>query len=124
MLPLPDPTAEPKAFLMAMSGQADPAAAARAAGCVVHVLAGQESAEITALAGLHGAGARAIAASLAIGAAPIMLLSQGGLDHTAYATALTTALMGYERIHTAISHDNRMILILPAVELSAYWRKG
>ena len=82
---------------------------ARAAGCDVHILGDAIEGEAREVATLHAAGARAIAASLAKDARPILLLSGGELTVTKrgngsggpnaeYALALAKGLMGYERI--------------------------
>lgn len=119
MTTLPAPTAEPVAFLMELSAIADPGPAAQAAGCAVHPLDGAED-----RAGLHAAGARALAASLAMGAAPMLLTVAAGDKAEAYQAALTEGLMGYERIHTAQTAAGLvLILILPPSAPNAYWRK-
>ena len=82
---------------------------AEAAGCAVHILGDAIEGEARAVAALHGAGARALAASLVIGDKPMLLLSGGELTVTKcgngiggpnaeYALALAQNLLGYERI--------------------------
>lgn len=115
-----DPLTNPDAFLAALSAGGDPAPAAQAAGCVVHPLQG--AGQPTALAALHAAGARALAASLPRGGAP-MLLVLTPAPGPGYAPALAEGLMGYERIYSAQSPSAALILILPPVTVSSYWRK-
>ena len=82
----------------------------RAMGAQVHILGDAIEGEAREVAALHAAGARAIAASLAVGAPPVLLLSGGELTVTRrgdgiggpnaeYALALAVNLYGYERIH-------------------------
>jgi glycerate 2-kinase len=84
-------------------------ALAETAGCTVHILGDAIEGEARAVAALHAAGARALAASLMIGDKPILLLSGGELTVTKtgdgiggpnaeYALALEIHLQGYERI--------------------------
>lgn len=121
MIPLPSPTGEPDAFLMALVAHPDPQVAARDAGCSVHPLMAPEGSDPEALALLHAAGARALAASLARGAAPLLLVFPA--PGAAYAPALAKGLMGYERIHTAQSPTAALILILPPTAVNAYWQR-
>lgn len=90
-------------------------ALAEAAGCQVHLLGDALEGEAREVAAHHAAAARAIAATLARGAAPVLLLSGGELTVTRrgagtggpnaeYALALAIHLAGYERIH-AIACD-------------------
>lgn len=85
-------------------------AMAEAAGCEVHILGDALEGEARDVAALQAAGARAIAASLAKGAKPILLLSGGELTVTKrgkgvggpnaeYCLALAINLLGYDRIH-------------------------
>lgn len=121
MLPLPAPVKEPEAFLMALASHPDAEAAARTAGCAVHPLTATADHDPAALAQLHAAGARALAASLARGAAPMLLTFK--TPDPAYAPALAEGLMGYERIHTAISPALALILILPPSQPNSYWQR-
>lgn len=121
MLPLPTALTEPDAFLMALDTHPDAEAAARAAGCVVHPLAAAADHDPAALAQLHAAGARALAASLARGGAPMLLVFK--TPAPAYAPALDAGLMGYERIHTAVSPTAALILILPPSQPNSYWQR-
>lgn len=121
MLPLPDPAKDPDAFLMALASHPDAGATARTAGCAVHPLTAPADHDPTALAQLHAAGARALAASLARGAAPMLLILTA--PDPAYAPALAEGLMGYERIHTAITATAALILILPPSQPNAYWQR-
>ncbi len=125
MLPLPDPVKEPDAFLLALASHPDAAASARAAGCSVHPLTAPADHDPAALAQLHAAGARALAASLARGAAPMLLIFKApdSLPAPRYAPALAEGLMGYERIHTTISPAVTLILILPPSQTNAYWQR-
>ena len=66
--------------------------------------------------------ARALAASLARGGAP-MLLVLSPAPGPAYAAALAKALMGYERIHTAQGPGAALILILPPTAINSYWQR-
>lgn len=85
-------------------------ALAEAAGCQVHVLGDALEGEAREVAARQAAGARAIAATLARGAPPVLLLSGGELTVTRrgngvggpnaeFCLALAINLMGYERIH-------------------------
>lgn len=85
-------------------------ALAEAAGCQVHLLSDALEGEARDVAAQQAAGARAIAATLARGAAPVVLLSGGELTVTRrgdgvggpnaeFCLALAIHLMGYERIH-------------------------
>ena len=85
-------------------------ALAEAAGCQVHLLGDALEGEARDVAAQQAAGARAIAATLARGAAPVVLLSGGELTVTRrgkgvggpnaeFCLALAIHLMGYERIH-------------------------
>lgn len=85
-------------------------AMAEQAGCTVHILGDAIEGEARSVAALHGAGARALAASLTMGDRPMLLLSGGELTVTKrgdgiggpnaeYALALAQNLMGYERIY-------------------------
>lgn len=121
MLSLPDPLREPDAFLTALLAQDAPVAMARDAGCAVHPLSA-EGQPAPALAALHAAGARALAASLARGAAPMLLVLMPPPDAT-YPPALTEGLMGYERIHTAQGPAAALILILPPTAVNSYWQR-
>ena len=121
MPPLPDPLTDPDAFLAAVLAEAAPDQAAQAAGCVVHPLAGSGQ-PAAALAHLHAAGARALAASLARSGPP-MLLTLSPAPAPAYAPALTEGLMGYERIHTAQGPGAALILILPPTAINGYWKR-
>lgn len=121
MIPLPAPTSEPDAFLMALIAHPDPETAARDAGCSVHRLTAPEGSDPAALAPLHAAGARALAASLARGAAPLLLVFPAASP--AYAPALAEGLMGYERIHTAQGPAAALTLILPPTAINTYWQR-
>lgn len=141
---LPDPLLGPAAFLRALlagaAGHDDLRARAEAAGCVVHALSDCPATEEAATAALQAAGARAIAATLARGAQPILLVSQGLAAGEAYATALAEGLMGYERIFALVcapsgaagavevtgdsrSDGLRLILILPPTVANSYWQR-
>ncbi len=83
---------------------------AEAAGCQVHLLGDALEGEAREVAAQQAAGARAIAATLARGAAPVVLLSGGELTVTRrgngvggpnaeFCLALALHLHGYERIH-------------------------
>lgn len=122
MTALPDPSLQPDAFLSALHCAADPDRAARDAGCVLHGLGAEAGADPAATARLHAAGARAIAATLARGASPLLLLAQADRPDDAYAAALVEGLMGYERIHVGLQDGWRMILVLPPTGQNAYWR--
>ena len=85
-------------------------ALAEAAGCQVHVLGDALEGEARDVAAQQAAGARAIAATLARGAAPVVLMSGGELTVTRrgdgvggpnaeFCLALALHLHGYERIH-------------------------
>lgn len=136
---MPDPMTDPAAFLRAVLGSDDPMARATAAGCDVHRLIDPPGQAATATAGLQAAGARAIAASLARGARPMLLISQGCPASAEYAQALVQGLMGYERIVALVGgltggsgavamtgdsrHDGlRLILILPPTAPNPYWQ--
>lgn len=144
---LTDPLLGPAAFLRALlAGAADHddlRARAEAAGCVVHALSdcpATEEAATAATAALQAAGARAIAATLARGGQPILLVSQGLAAGEAYAAALAEGLMGYERIFALVcapsgaagavevtgdsrSDGLRLILILPPTVANSYWQR-
>jgi hydroxypyruvate reductase len=90
-------------------------AMAEAAGCQVNILGDALEGEAREVAALQAAGARAIAASLAKGAKPLLLLSGGELTVTRrgdgvggpnaeFCLALAIQLYGYPRIH-AIACD-------------------
>ncbi len=83
---------------------------AEAAGCQVHLLGDALEGEAREVAAQQAAGARAIAATLARGAAPVVLMSGGELTVTRrgngvggpnaeFCLALALHLHGYERIH-------------------------
>lgn len=117
---LPDPLSAPDAFLAAVLA-GDATALAQGAGCVVHPLhgAGQPAA---ALAALHAAGARALAASLPRGGAPMLLVLTPAPD-PGYGPALAEGLMGYDRVHAAQGPNAALILILPPTAINAYWQR-
>ena len=89
-------------------------------------------------AALHAAGARALAATLARGTAPMLLMAEVGPKGAGYADALAQGLMGYERICALVSAEAgasgavqvtpnplgralALILIRPPVEVNRYW---
>lgn len=128
---------DPATFLRALLACDDPAAAARAAGCAVHLL-GAAVGDAAQSGALHAAGARAIAATLARDASPILLVAQAGPSAPAYAEALARELMRYERIFTLVcsaeggdgvaavvpGHAQEglaLILILPPLGVNSYW---
>lgn len=130
MTDLPPPTKDPAGFLSAALAQGADGAALRlmaeAAGCRVHDLGALDAAALAERAALHAAGARALAASIARGAAPMLLIAATGAEGVRYQGALTEGLMGYERIHVDVSapsqpHGLALILILPPVEVNRYW---
>lgn len=139
MSDLPDPT-QPAAFLRALAGEADLRGRAERAGCDVHALTDANPADPAATAALVAAGARALAATLARGARPILLVSQGTGPDQIFATALAEGLMGYERIFALIGAPSgardavevidapdlaglRLILILPPTGTNSYWQR-
>lgn len=138
MTDFPPPTVDPSGFLRAVMAAASSVGAARSfaatAGCVVHDL-GAGAAQSAAL---HAAGARALAATLARGTAPMLLMAEVGPEGAGYAEALAQGLMGYERIFALVSAEAgasgavqvmpnpaggglALILILPPVEVNRYW---
>lgn len=140
MTELPPPATDPDAFLRAVLRHDDRAQAAGNAGCVVHPLGDVRSEDAAKTGALHAAGARAIAASLAREAQPIVLMGQAGAEAAAYAKALGEGLMGYERIFALVVTEGAgfgavdtlpdpardglaMILILPPVEANRYWSR-
>lgn len=147
MTDLPDPATDPADFLGALMARAADAAGARAlgisAGLSVHDLGAVVQAEAAHIAGVQAAGARALAASLARGAPPLLLIASAGGAAETYARALETGLMGYERIFARIAagvagdgasgavmvapgHAEgglALILILPPVEVNRYWSR-
>ena len=140
MTTLPAPTTAPSAFLRALLAQGDRKAAAEEAGCNVHRLTDTPGTDAAAMAALQAAGARAIAATLAREARPILLISQGSAAGAEYAQALAQGLMGYERIHALVcgptgesgavevtgdsaNEGLRLILILPPTVENTYWQR-
>ena len=142
MTDLPLPAVNPTGFLRALIAAAPSVEAARssaaAAGCAVHDLGTVAPQDVAQCAALHAAGARALAATLARGAEPILLRAQVGPEGARYAEALAQGLMGYERIFALVSADAgaagavqvvsypaveglALILILPPVEVNRYW---
>ena len=139
MIDFPPPTVDPSGFLRAVMVAASSVDAARSfaatAGCVVHDL----GAGVAQSAALHAAGARALAATLARGTAPMLLMAEVGPEGAGYAEALAQGLMGYERIFALVSAEAgasgaavqvmanpaggglALILILPPVEVNRYW---
>lgn len=139
MTDFPLPALDPSGFLRAvMAAAPGVAVAASAAGCVVHDLGTVAPQSVAERAELHAAGARALAATLARGAAPMLLRAQVGPEGARYAEALAQGLMSYERIFALVSADAgaagavqvvsnpaggglALILILPPVEVNRYW---
>ena len=139
MTDFPPPAVDPSGFLRAVLAAASSVDAARSfaatAGCVVHDL-GAGAAQSAAL---HAAGARALAATLARGTAPMLLMAEVGPKGAGYAEALAQGLMGYERIFALVTAEAgasgaavqvmanpaggglALILILPPVEVNRYW---
>jgi len=138
MTDFPLPTVDPPGFLRAVMAAASSVDAARSfaatAGCVVHDL----GAGVAQSAALHSAGARALAATLARGTAPMLLMAEVGPEGAGYAEALAQGLMGYERIFALVTAEAgasgavqvmanpaggglALILILPPVEVNRYW---
>ena len=139
MTDFPPPTVDPSGFLRAVMAAASSVDAARSfaatAGCVVHDL----GAGVAQSAALHSAGARALAATLARGTAPMLLMAEVGPEGAGYAEALAQGLMGYERIFALVTAEAgasgaavqvmanhaggglALILILPPVEVNRYW---
>ena len=138
MTDFPPPTVDPSGFLRAVMAAAPSGETARSfaatAGCVVHDL----GAGVAQSAALHAAGARALAATLARGTAPMLLMAEVGPEGAGYAEALAQGLMGYERIFALVSAEAgasgavqvmanpaggglALILILPPVEVNRYW---
>lgn len=104
---------QPQEFLTALWHHAQSADAAttlqtaadwaRSKGCTVHVL-GLPSGTASDVAALQAAGARAIAASLPLGGASMLLLCAGPLDQPeSFAENVTAGLQGYERICALIA---------------------
>lgn len=124
MTDFPLPAAQPDAFLVALTGCDNLEQAAQRTGCVVHPLASSPGADLTDLAGLHAAGARALAASLVIGDKPMLLTFDASAAFDSYETALARGLMSYERIHVARTRqDLALILILPPTGTSLFWKR-
>lgn len=139
MTDFPPPTVDPSGFLRAVMAAASSVDTARSfaatAGCVVHDL----GAGVAQSAALHAAGARALAATLARGNAPMLLMAEVGPEGAGYAEALAQGLMGYERIFALVTAEAgasgaavqvmanpaggglALILILPPVEVNRYW---
>jgi hypothetical protein len=105
---------------------------------VVHDLGKGVPQDVAQSAALHAAGARALAATLARGTAPMLLMAEVGPEGARYAEALAQGLMGYERIFAQVAAEagaaaavevtpNHVraglvaILILPPVEVNRYW---
>jgi hypothetical protein len=139
MTDFPLPAPNPSGFLRAVMAAAPGVeVAGRAAGCVVHDLGAVAPPSVAERAALHAAGARALAATLARGTAPMLLRAEVGPEGARYAEALAQGLMGYERIFALVSADAgaagavqvvpypaaeglALILILPPVEVNRYW---
>ena len=139
MTDFPPPTVDPSGFLRAVMAAASSVDTARSfaatAGCVVHDL----GAGVAQSAARHAAGARALAATLARGTAPMLLMGEVGPKGAGYAEALAQGLMGYERIFALVTAEAgasgaavqvmanpaggglALILILPPVEVNRYW---
>ena len=142
MTDFPLPTIDPSGFLRAVMAAAPAVEAARhaatAAGCVVHDLGAVAPQGVAESAALHAAGARALAATLARGTAPMLLMAEVGPEGARYAEALAQGLMGYERIFALVTAEAgasgavqvmpspvggglALTLILPPVEVNRYW---
>ncbi|MFZ9198401.1 MAG: hypothetical protein ACO22Z_03560 [Paracoccaceae bacterium] len=142
MTNLPLPAVNPVGFLRALMATASSVEAARKSaagtGCVVHDLGAIAPQDAAQSAALHAAGARALAATLARGTAPMLLLADAGPEGACYADALAQGLMGYERIFAQVAAEAGAaaaveitpnhpraglvaILILPPFEVNRYW---
>lgn len=139
MSDLPLPTLAPEGFLQAIAARDDWQEAAKAAGCDLHLLAAGP--DMASLAGLHAAGARALAASIARDGRPMLLRCDGLSDAAAYGAALEAGLMGYERIFYWVPTPTQerpaataadlgqnhqpaaLILILPPSGTNSYWQR-
>ena len=142
MTDFPLPTLDPSGFLRAVMAAAPAVEAARhaatSAGCVVYDLAAVAPQGVVQSAALHAAGARALAATLARGTAPMLLMAEVGPEGARYAEALAQGLMGYERIFALVTAETgasgavkvmpnpaggglALTLILPPVEVNRYW---
>ena len=117
---LPDPICAPAAFLQALSQHPAPAETATAAGIPAHSLA-NPGVPAGQAALLHAAGARALAASLARGGPPMLLVVTGLTEAAAYGAGLSEGVMGYERIHWTATEGRALILILPPSGRNAFW---